>query len=250
MPKGIDILQIKSMAELARLRLETLRDREEILTTDELRHILKLVEAYLLHPGESRPDIPHPAGYTLHLNGYVDFPQILSMPNLAEILAFEMVKMVKKENPGLIHWVIGPALASFSIALFMAKFLGARYGVVEKDKSERLKLWERLTIYPAERVLIINDVMSSNEGSTLQTKEAVSAKNPYSVSFVQFAAVLVKHSPFKNLADGTKVLFRYKFPEIEVYEPENCPLCRIGSKPLKLKGQENRTRFLAYMRRA
>ena len=243
------VLGIRDLEELRTLDLRKLRScANSHLTTNECRHLLKVADAYFLHPGLLYPQIPHPQGYRMHLNGYTDFSTLFTMPNLCEIFGYQMVEFVRWRNGAeKIDWIIGPAMTAMGFLPFMAKFLEARFWVVEKDPEGKLTHWERFNILPGKKVLIASDVMTSAGGSAFETKRAIAEKNPCCVTFLPFSAVIMMHSLCPLLEDGTPVVFCHKLPEIKVYNPDDCPLCQAGSEPLRPKNRNNREKLLSYM---
>jgi hypothetical protein len=81
---------------------------------------------------------------------------------------------------------------------------------------------------------VVNELMTTGSGSTLQCKQGVQKHNPYQVSFLPFVLVLVKRSEDSVLADGTEVRAVFNF-NIGNWKPEECPYCLAGGEAIKPK---------------
>lgn len=244
------ILDIKSPVALGLLRPSQFFGRE--ITQEEFTHILKLHDAFWQYPGDPNPDVPHAltkAGKCT--NGFIDTLRILRESNLCEILGGQLLMKVRQIFKEPIRWVISAAYAGIDLGHEVGRQARARHAFVEKDAKGNPTVWARHTIEQDETVLIVNELMTTANGSTFETKRAVVEKNKVQpVKFAPLVADLVNRSKdAEALADGTPVVCfaRYKM-DTYIPGPDTCPLCAAGSKPFKPKIEGNwETYFKPYI---
>lgn len=198
---------------------------------------MRLTSGYLCHPSPPRPDLPHFIGQSnRHLNGYLNVRRLLQLPTFAEILALVALGRLREHYSCSIDWVIGPAYTSHNFGFCLANFLSARHGIVEKDVQGKATQWSGEKI--KGWVLVVNDVMTTPNGSTYDAKQAVIRNSGAALKFVPHAVILANRSGYRYLIDGTKVISCYEFPELQSYFPDDCLLCKIGSKAIKMPKSE------------
>jgi orotate phosphoribosyltransferase len=207
---------------------------------DDFREIGRVLEAFWEHKGDPVSAKYHAIMVSgLHTNGFVNCSTYMAETNLAEILAKQLILNCKLKGEG-IDVVVGPALAAITLTFEVARQLRARHGFTEKDPTtgHTTKIGGRMRIRPGERVLILNELMSTPDGSTLQTLEGVRKHQPQAV-ILPFVATLVNRSGVHQLADGTTVRSEFQF-SMPTWRAEECIYCSAGSIPIKPKiTQEN-----------
>lgn len=230
-----NILAISDMAELRQLRNADIGARS--LTNAEIRHILELCGALWLHSGN--PENPH-AELTSGKcsNGFVDVLRMLRFTNLCRIFGFQMfLKIAEKarefglDSENIASWVVGSDHAGAAFSQSVATWMDAMHDFTVKG-PDKTQLWERFTIEPGETVLQVEELMTT--AGTLQAVRAGIRKgNPHPVTFVPFAAVLVHRSEVTEI-EGAPVVHLVHY-NIRTWEPEECPLCKAGSKRVRPK---------------
>src|SRR3989338_5360575 len=96
---------------------------ERTLSQEEILDLFELCDAVWFHDGD--PEKPHTELISgMCSNGYFDCQRVLRYPNLAEILASQLIKLLedKIEKP---DWVIGSAYAAITFSYEIAKLLQA-----------------------------------------------------------------------------------------------------------------------------
>ncbi|MBI2607969.1 MAG: hypothetical protein HYW51_04045 [Candidatus Doudnabacteria bacterium] len=136
-----------------------------------------------------------------------------------------------------VDWVVSSAMAAVTLGSELARQLGAQYAFVEKDAEGNPTVFNG-EIPEGERVLVMNELMTTGGGSTYTTKLAVQKSNPHPVQFDEFAVVLVHRSGDWELTDGTPVRSPFHF-DVQTYEPDHCPYCAAGSPVVKGKPNWN-----------
>jgi len=158
----------------------------------------------------------------LHSEQYLQSALVLQQPRIATELCAELASHFKDSR---IEVVIAPALGGVFVSHETARALGVRALFAERVNGE-LTLRRGFTIKPGERVLVVEDVITTGK-STKETIEVV--KNAGGV--VIAAASLIDRSGSKaDLGVPYKSLVTLTVP---AYAPEACPMCKAGSMPVK-----------------
>jgi orotate phosphoribosyltransferase len=158
----------------------------------------------------------------LHSEQYLQSALVLQQPDIATKLCAALAEDFKSSR---IEVVIAPALGGVFVSHETARALGVRALFAERVNGE-LTLRRGFTIKPGERVLVVEDVITTGK-STKETIEVVKQAG----GIVVAAASLVDRSGGKaDLGVPYKSLVTLNVP---TYTPEACPLCKSGSTPVK-----------------
>ena len=158
----------------------------------------------------------------LHSPGYLQCALVLQHPAEAEACGAAIAERTR----GLgVHLVLSPALGGIVIGQEVGRALGVRAIFAERQDG-RLTLRRGFTIQPGERVLVVEDVVTTG-GSTRETIEVARAAGAVVVG----AAAIIDRSggiqrldvPFHSLAEVS----------LPTYVPESCPLCQAGLPVVK-----------------
>ena len=158
----------------------------------------------------------------LHSEQYLQSALVLQQPDIATKLCAALAEHFKSSG---IEAVIAPALGGVFVSHETARALGVRALFAERVNGE-LTLRRGFTIKPGERVLVVEDVITTGK-STRETIEVVK----HAGGVVVAAASLVDRSGGKaELGVPYKSLVTLDVP---TYAPGSCPLCKAGSTPIK-----------------
>ena len=158
----------------------------------------------------------------LHSEQYLQSALVLQQPDIASKLCAALAEHFRDSN---IEAVIAPALGGVFVSHETARALGVRALFAERVNGE-LALRRGFTIRPGERVLVVEDVITTGK-STKETIEVVKKSGGTVVA----AGSLVDRSGGKaDLGVPYKALVTLHVP---AYPPESCPLCKAGGKPIK-----------------
>jgi orotate phosphoribosyltransferase len=158
----------------------------------------------------------------LHSEQYLQSALVLQLPDIATKLCAGLAGHFKDRK---IEAVIAPALGGVFVSHETARALGVRALFAERVNGE-LALRRGFTIKPGERVLVVEDVITTGK-STKETIEVVKKAGGVVVA----AGSLVDRSGGKaELGVPYKSLVTLNVP---TYTPEACPLCKAGSAPVK-----------------
>ncbi len=158
----------------------------------------------------------------LHSEQYLQSALVLQQPDIATKLCAALAYHFKDSR---IEVVIAPALGGVFVSHETARALRVRALFAERVNGE-LTLRRGFTIKPGERVLVVEDVITTGK-STKETIEVVKRCGGVVIA----AGSLIDRSggkadigvPFKSLVTL----------DVPTYHPTACPLCKSGSTPIK-----------------
>lgn len=158
----------------------------------------------------------------LHSSQYLQSALVLQQPDIATRVCAALAEHFKNVK---IDAVIAPALGGIFVSHETARALGVRALFAERVAGE-LALRRGFTIKPGERVLVVEDVITTGK-STKETMEVVKKEGGVVVA----VGSLVDRS-------GGKAEFGVPYKalvtlDIPTYAPEACALCKSGSVPVK-----------------
>ncbi len=172
-----------------------------------------------------------------HSNRYLQSAKVLEEPKRAEILASALAQQIK--DSGIeIDTVCAPALGGVLAGYELARALNVRSIFVER-KDGSMQLRRGFEIKEGEKIVICEDIITTG-GSAMEAFKIVQELGGKVVAFASLAnrgfckrekssiepqkeCKLPTNIPFFALAD-------FKF---EMFSPNECPMCKIGSKAIK-----------------
>lgn len=158
----------------------------------------------------------------LHSDRYLQSALVLQQPELATKLCAALAEGFRDQR---IEVVIAPALGGVFVSHETARALGVRALFAERVEG-KLTLRRGFMIAPGERVLVVEDVITTGK-STRETIDVVTTAGGVVVA----AASLVDRSGGKaELGVPYRSLVTLSVP---VYQPDACPMCKAGSAPVK-----------------
>jgi orotate phosphoribosyltransferase len=159
---------------------------------------------------------------SLHSGGYLQCALVLQDPERAEAIGRAVADRVRGLDPQV---VLSPALGGIVIGHEVARALGVRAIFAERQDG-RLALRRGFAIAPGERVLVVEDVVTT-AGSTRETIDVARAAGGLVVGA---AAIVDRGTEPGRLDVPFEPLVRYALPS---YDPAACPLCAQGRPIVK-----------------
>lgn len=216
---------------LAELRNLALKDFDRDLSPAEFRHVLEECGALWLHSG-------NPADSHAELtsgkcsDGFADVLWVLRYSNLCEIMAGQLVRLLRRNYDGFPDWVIGSDHAGADLSHDVARLLNAQHDFTEKGEGKS-QVWKRFAIKPGEVVLQVEELITTT-GTLHAVREGIRAGNRGEpVSFLPLTLALVHRSDVYEF-EGDPILHAAHY-DIKTWVPEECPLCKLGSKRIRPK---------------
>ena len=162
----------------------------------------------------------------LHSPVYWEKFKVLQFPNYTEQLCGMIADHFREQK---IQLVAGPTTGGIILAFEVARQLGVRGIFAEKEGAQRV-FRRGLTINPGDRVLIVDDVLTTG-GSVTEVMKAVNKLGGVTIG----VGVLVDRTEQKKQLGVP--LFSCLRASTLAYTPAECPLCAAGIPVVKPGGQ-------------
>jgi len=172
-----------------------------------------------------------------HSEYYLQSARVLEHPEIAEKLANELAKQIK--NAGIeVDTVCSPAIGGLLAGYELARALGVRFIFTERVKG-LMSLRRGFEVSKGEKILICEDIITTG-GSAMEAAREVEKRGAEVVAF----AAIANRGVCKRVNGKSERKSECKLPEdkpffaledfdFEVYNPEECPMCKAGSTPVK-----------------
>ena len=172
-----------------------------------------------------------------HSEYYLQSARVLEHPEVAEVLAKELAKQIIEAGIK-VDMVCSPAIGGLLAGYELARALGVRFIFTERVKG-LMSLRRGFEVKENEKVIICEDIITTG-GSAMEAAKEIEKKGGKVVAFAAIANRGVckrvngktKRKPECKLPSD-KPLFALADFDFEVYEEENCPMCKAGSTPIK-----------------
>ena len=172
-----------------------------------------------------------------HSRNYLQSAKVLEDPKRAQSLALALADMIKSSGIK-IDTVCAPALGGVIAGYELARALGVRSIFVER-KEGKMELRRGFKVEKDEKVLICEDIITTG-GSAMEASDIIEELGANVVAFAALAnRGFCKREGSNSEAKANcrlpsnKPLFALADFEFEIYEPEDCPLCKEGSIAIK-----------------
>ncbi|MDQ7799835.1 MAG: orotate phosphoribosyltransferase [Armatimonadota bacterium] len=153
----------------------------------------------------------------MHSSHYIQCALLLQYPDLTARVCAALAEPFRSEE---VQAVVGPAIGAVVLAYETARQLRARALWAERSEG-RMSLRRSFTLSPGERVLVVEDVVTTG-GSA---KEVAAVAERAGAVVVGVAAIVDRSSGGHGLRWRFEPLVRL---DVEAYLPPLCPLCREG----------------------
>ena len=154
-----------------------------------------------------------------HSAQYMQCALVLQHPEYAEVMCEELAKRYADDN---IDVVLGPAIGGIVVSYETARALKVRSVFCER-KNGQMQLRRGFDLSPGERVLIVEDVVTTG-GSIL---EAAALVKEFKAEVAGFAMIVDRTNGTVDLKPRYESLLK---ADIKTYDPQECPLCLSGEE--------------------
>jgi orotate phosphoribosyltransferase len=158
----------------------------------------------------------------LHSSQYFQCARVLQFPKYLHLLCGEIARHFEYNE---VEVVISPAIGGIVVGTEVGRMLNARTIFAER-KDSKMELRRGFEIHPSERVLVVEDVVTTG-GSTKEVIELVNAAKGTLIG----TACIVDRSNGKVQFDTKQ--FAVLQMDVITYQPKDCPLCKSGSNAIK-----------------
>lgn len=153
----------------------------------------------------------------LHSPNYVQCAKLLEHPADARAIG---EALAARFDRGSIDRVVAPALGGVIIGYTVAEALGVPFVFTER-KEGAMTLRRGFTIDPGERIVIVEDVVTTGK-STRETTGVIEAAGGNVVAYASILNRSGKANPFDRPFEALLQL------ELQTYEESACPACAKG----------------------
>jgi orotate phosphoribosyltransferase len=147
---------------------------------------------------------------------------VLQQPDIATRLCAALAEHFKASR---IEAVIAPALGGVFVSHETARALGVRALFAERVNGD-LTLRRGFTIKPGERILVVEDVITTGKS----TRETIAVVKKAGGVVVAAASLVDRSGGTAELGVPYRSLVTLDVPS---FTAEECPLCKAGSAPIK-----------------
>lgn len=158
----------------------------------------------------------------LHSPQYFQCARVLQFPKYLHLLCGEIARHFEYNE---VEVVISPAIGGIVVGTETGRMLGVRTIFAER-KEGKMELRRGFEIRPGERVLVVEDVVTTG-GSTKEVIELVNAAKGALVG----TACIVDRSNGKVQFDTKQ--FAVLQMDVTTYSPQECPMCKAGGVAVK-----------------
>lgn len=153
----------------------------------------------------------------LHSSAYLQCALVLQHPPFAAELGAALARETRAASPTV---VLSPALGGIVIGHEVARALGVRAVFAERDGG-RLTLRRGFTLEPGDRVLVIEDVVTTG----LSTRETIDVARAAGASVSGAGAIIDRSDGHAQLDVPFVALMSLQVP---AWDQAACPLCLQG----------------------
>ena len=158
----------------------------------------------------------------MHSPQYFQCARVLQFPKYLHLLSGEIARHFEYNE---VEVVLSPAIGGIVVGTEVGRMLGARTIFAER-KDGKMELRRGFEILPGERVLVVEDVVTTG-GST---KEVIDLVNLAKGNLVGTGCI-VNRSNGKVQFDTKQ--FAVLQMEVVAHQPAECPMCKSGSTAVK-----------------
>ncbi len=158
----------------------------------------------------------------LHSDRYLQSALVLQHPDYAEMLGAALGARLAHLDPTV---VLSPALGGIVIGQEVGRALHIRAIFAERQDG-RLTLRRGFTLDPADRVVVIEDVITTG----LSTRETCDAAEATGARVLGAGAIVDRGTDAAKLNIPLQALVRM---QVAAHQPESCPMCVKGIPVVK-----------------
>lgn len=172
-----------------------------------------------------------------HSSRYLQSAKVLEDPKTASILATALANEIRSAGIAA-DAVCAPALGGVIAGYELARALDVR-SIFAERKDNIMSLRRGFEIQKGEKIIICEDIITTG-GSAMEVAKIIVELGGEVVAFAALANRGFCHRQNSNVKrkDNCKLLENTPFFaladfEFEMFEPQNCPMCKSGSTAIK-----------------
>ncbi|MDD3151102.1 MAG: hypothetical protein PHV68_09775 [Candidatus Gastranaerophilales bacterium] len=219
-------------------------DIDRLLTAEELIHMAKLLGAYWQYDYEAAK-----AGMVglhaelksgRHSDGFFVSRIMLAKRNVLEIIAHQLAMKVREsifvDNIPIPDYVAGIPAGATPIGEKLAQIIGAKPAEMDKVNG-CIKLITQLP--PNTTIIVVEDFITRGTGIAEAIQE-IERCQPKAKIYRFVPAIINRGGITEKHVIGVGTVYPLPIAEVRIndWNPEDCPLCAKGSKPIKPKATD------------
>ncbi|MFC1612778.1 phosphoribosyltransferase family protein [Patescibacteria group bacterium] len=168
-----------------------------------------------------------------HSDGFLNSKMVLNYHNLRWIIAWQLFLLYKRLNLTMPNYVVGVPTGASELGKDVAQLMHAKNVTMEKQNG-KIKLISSLE--KGKTVLLVEDFCTKGTGF----KEAVHIlkQSDPEVNIIPYELVVINRGGLKKIEANATDKFKITAlsdHRINDWHPSECPLCKMGSIPIKPK---------------
>lgn len=211
-------------------------DIKRILIEQEIFHIFKVLNALWLYDydalGEGRPGLHAELKSGRCSDGFLFSKIVLKHPNLRFIMAYQLVMRFNQLGIEKPKFVAGIPNGATNLGIDIANIM--EIPVAEMIKEDGI-IRMVTTFQPKDTILLVEDFCTRGTGFKESVKD-IKLKQP-EIIIIPFELVIINRGGLKKIQvdDSQFTILAAATHRINDWVPEECPLCKKGSKRIKPK---------------
>lgn len=240
--------------ELLGLNSDSLKERGSIrlLTEKEVVYIAEILGAFWKYDYEAakqgKVGLHAELKSLLHSDGFFFSRILLEYQNIKTMIAGQQVMRFNRLGTFKPDWLAGIPDGATELGKEVARLLGVKTAGMRKEDG-RIVLID--SIPAGETLLLVEDFCTRGKGFTEATLEILSKQPavkilPYELVIINRGGLIEIEIPAEKTGGSkivAKVISAVNY-RINDWEPAECPLCKIGSKPIKPKATDENWRLI------
>ncbi len=154
----------------------------------------------------------------LHSDKYLQCAQVLQYPVYAQELA---EGLAEKFNNDEIDVVVGPAMGGVTLSYAVGLALKKKTIFTERDADDKMTLRRGFKLNQGDRVLVMDDVLTTGKS----VNEVIEVIKEAGAELVAVGTLVDRSNGDVDFGVDTQSLF---VADVEVYKPDECPMCKEG----------------------
>jgi orotate phosphoribosyltransferase len=178
-----------------------------------------------------------------HSNRYLQSAKVLEDPKRASLLAEALAELIR-ESDIEVDTVCAPALGGILAGYELARALGIRSIFVER-KNGVMELRRGFEVSKGEKIIICEDIITTG-GSAMEASKVIEELGGEVVAFASLAnrGFCKREGSNKEAKKECKLpksvpFFALEDFEFEMYSPDECSMCQMGSQAIKPGSRQN-----------
>jgi len=211
-----------------------------LLSGEEVVYIARILGAFWTYDYEAlrrgRPGLHAELKSELHSDGFLVSKIMLALANIKVIIAGQMGLKFKQLGLPKPDWVAGIPDGAKDLGRLVASLFGAKEAEIKKQEGRIVLVSD---IPAGQTLLLIEDFCTKGTGFKETVREIV-AKQP-EAEILPVEMVIIKRGGLQEvIVDGFGAFKIVALAEHRIYDwsPEECPLCSVGSRPIKPKASD------------